>query len=79
MDVRTLEVFLSTADTLNFSRTAEQLHMSVSAVSRNIQKLEEELGQVLFHRDRRHMELSPAGSAFVDYILGRGHCARAVH
>ena len=67
MDVRTLEVFLSTADTLNFSRTAEQLHMSVSAVSRNIQKLEEELGQVLFHRDRRHMELSPAGSALVDY------------
>jgi LysR family positive regulator for ilvC len=34
MDTRALQVFLSVADTLNFSRSSELLHMSVSAVSR---------------------------------------------
>jgi hypothetical protein len=34
VDTRALNVFLSVADTLNFSRSGELLHMSVSAVSR---------------------------------------------
>ena len=38
---------LSVADTLNFSRSGELLHMSVSAVSRTIRRLEDELGQPL--------------------------------
>jgi LysR family positive regulator for ilvC len=37
MDTRALQVFLSVADTLNFSRSSELLHMSVSAVSRTVQ------------------------------------------
>ena len=47
MDTRALSVFLSVSDTLNFSRSSELLHMSVSAVSRTIQRLEDELGQRL--------------------------------
>jgi LysR family transcriptional regulator, positive regulator for ilvC len=67
MEVRALSVFLSVADTLNFSRTGELLHMSVSAVSRTIQRLESELGQPLLERDNRSVRLTGAGREFSDY------------
>jgi len=67
MDIRGLQVFLSVADSLNFSRSAERLHLSVSAVSRTVQRLEEELGQELLQRDQRSMRLTPAGRAFLEY------------
>lgn len=67
MEIRTLSVFLSVADTLNFSRSSEMLHMSVSAVSRTIQRLESELGQPLLERDNRSVRLTGAGRDFRDY------------
>ncbi len=67
MDIRALELFLSVADTLNFSRSSEQLHMSLSAVSRGIARLEEELGQCLLERDRRSMRLTPQGVELRNY------------
>ena len=67
MDTRTLSVFLSVADTLNFSRSSELLHMSVSAVSRTIQRLEDELGQPLLERDNRSVRLTSAGREFREY------------
>jgi LysR family positive regulator for ilvC len=67
MDQRALEVFLSVAETLNFSRSSEQLHLSVSAVSRTVQRLEGELGRDLLERDRRRVRLTQAGREFRDY------------
>ncbi len=67
MDTRSLSVFLSVADTLNFSRSGELLHMSVSAVSRTIQRLEDELGQSLLERDNRSVRLTGAGREFREY------------
>ena len=67
MDTRALSVFLSVAETLNFSRTAENLHMSVSAVSRAVARLEQEVGQPLFDRDRRSVVLNHAGREFRDF------------
>ena len=67
METRTLSVFLSVAETLNFSRSAEILHMSVSAVSRTVARLEDEVGQPLFERDRRRVEMTAAGREFRDY------------
>ncbi|QIB66363.1 HTH-type transcriptional activator IlvY [Kineobactrum salinum] len=67
MDTRTLQVFLSVADTLNFSRSALRLHLSVSAVSRTVLRLEDELGQRVLERDKRSMRLTPAGQAFREY------------
>ena len=67
MDIRSLEVFLDVAQTLNFSRSAERLHLSVSAVSRIIQRLEAGVGQPLLLRDRRTVQLTGAGAAFRDY------------
>ncbi len=61
MDTRSLQVFLSVADTLNFSRSAELLHLSVSAVSRTVRRLEEELGQALLERDNRSVRLTSDG------------------
>ncbi|MCR9186884.1 MAG: HTH-type transcriptional activator IlvY [Halieaceae bacterium] len=67
MDTKALQVFLSVADSLNFSRSAERLHMSVSAVSRTVQRLEDELGQRVLERDQRNMQLTPAGRTLRDY------------
>lgn len=67
MDTRSLSVFLCVADTLNFSRSGEQLHMSVSSVSRTIRRLEDELGQPLLTRDNRSVRLTGAGREFREY------------
>lgn len=60
MDIKSLQVFLSVARSLSFTRTAEDLHMSVSAVSRCIARLEHELAAQLFTRDRRGMQATAA-------------------
>lgn len=62
-----MRVFLSVADTLNFSRSSELLHMSLSAVSRTIARLEEELGQILLDRDNRSVSLTRRGREFREY------------
>lgn len=67
MDIRALAVFLSVADTLSFTRSAQSLHMSVSAVSRTIVRIEEELGQNILERDKRTVRLNSAGKEFRQY------------
>lgn len=67
MDTKVMQVFLSVADTLNFSRSSELLHMSLSAVSRTIRRLEEELGQTLLERDNRSVRLTSPGREFREY------------
>jgi len=67
MDNRSLQVFLRVAANLSFSRTAEELHMSVSAVSRAIARLEDALGQPLFERDRRTMRPTSAARRLQPY------------
>ena len=62
-----MRVFLSVSDTLNFSRSSEALHLSLSAVSRTIQRLEEELGQILLERDNRRVSLTIHGRQFREY------------
>lgn len=53
MDQKQLQVFLSVCATRSFTQTASDLHMSVSAVSRAVARLEQDLGRDLFDRDRR--------------------------
>ncbi len=67
MDRKSLSVFIGVAATLNFSRVAELNHMSVSAVSRTIARLEEDVGTPLLQRDRRSMYLTPAGREFEQF------------
>jgi len=67
MDTRALSVFLAVADTLNFSRSSELLHTSVSAVSRTVQRLEDEVGHPLLERNNRSVRLTQAGRQFRAY------------
>ena len=70
MELRHIRSFLSLAKTLNFSRTAEIVHLSQPALSLQIQALENEIGVKLFERDRRKTALTPAGAAFQREAIG---------
>jgi len=63
---RDLEVFLVLAQTCSFRRTAEQVHLSQSAVSGVIARLEEVLGTRLFDRTTRSVSLTAAGEVFME-------------
>lgn len=67
MDTRQLRLFLYLSDTLHFGQTGEAMHMSASAVSRTVQKIEEEVGQRLLERDNRSVRLTPTGQQFRRY------------
>ena len=67
MDIRELEIFLTVAEQLHFGRASQLCNLSPSALSRTIQRLEEQLEQPLFIRDNRKVLLSPAGEKFRSY------------
>jgi LysR family positive regulator for ilvC len=67
MDQHSLKIFLSLAETLHFGRASRQVNLSPSALSRAVRRMEEELGQRLFTRDNRSVELTPAGRSFRRY------------
>ena len=64
MDLRALEMFLDLSRTLHFGKTSQACHISPSALSRVIQRLEDEVGQELFIRDNRSVQLSIVGEKF---------------
>ncbi|MFO0819975.1 MAG: LysR family transcriptional regulator [Pirellulales bacterium] len=61
MDLDQLRYFLQVAERNSFTRAAEDLRISQPALSRSIQKLEEELGQPVFERRTRAVSLTDAG------------------
>jgi LysR family positive regulator for ilvC len=67
MDTRSLKQFVNLADSLHFGRASEASHVSPSALSRSIQRLENEVGATLFARNNRSVSLTHAGSLFLNY------------
>lgn len=63
---REVDVFLSLAETLSFRRTALQVHLSQSAVSGTVARLEEMLDVRLFERTTRTVQLTLAGEVFAE-------------
>jgi LysR family positive regulator for ilvC len=64
-----LRLFVHLSRTLHFARTAEACHVSPSALSRTIQRLEHETGATLFARDRRTVELTTEGRRLRAFAL----------
>ncbi|MGZ4160458.1 MAG: LysR family transcriptional regulator, partial [Neobacillus sp.] len=56
-----LSVFITVAEKRNFSRAAEELHMTQPAVSQQIQLLEKYMGAKLLVRTNKYVELTNAG------------------
>ncbi len=67
MDLGQLEVFLTVTREGKFSRAAEKLHRTQSAVSQSIHKLEEDVGELLFDRSSRDGGLTDAGRVLQEY------------
>lgn len=63
---RDLQVFLAVAETSSFRQTAARVHLSQSAVSGVIVRLEDMLGVRLFDRTTRSVHLTAAGEIFLD-------------
>jgi LysR family hydrogen peroxide-inducible transcriptional activator len=69
MEMHQLRYVVAVARAGNFSRAAEQCHVSQPSLSQQIQKLEEELGERLFDRMKREAKLTPHGEAFLPRAL----------
>ena len=65
MDLRQLEILQAIAETGSFTACGRKLHVSQSAISRQIALLEEELGEPLFLRVGRHVRMTPAAETLV--------------
>jgi len=69
MDTMQLRLFVSAANTLNFSRTAEQFFISQPAVTHSVKILETSLGVRLFNRTSRRISLTAEGLEFLPYAI----------
>jgi DNA-binding transcriptional LysR family regulator len=65
MDLRQLEILQAIAETGSFTGCGRKLHVSQSAISRQVALLEEELGEPLFLRVGRRVRMTPAAEALV--------------
>lgn len=61
VDINKIGTFLRAAETLSFSETAKQLHMSQPTISHHIKTLEQEMGAVLFTRTNTGLQMTEAG------------------
>lgn len=76
MELRQLKNFVVLAETLNFHRAAERLHMSQPPLTVSIRKLEEEIGTALFDRTPQGVVLTAAGQNALDSARRALHFAQ---
>ncbi|MBR7801439.1 LysR substrate-binding domain-containing protein [Undibacterium fentianense] len=67
MHLQQIRYFLALAEEQHFWKTSEKVFITQSALSRHIKSMEEELGFALFERDKRNVNLTPAGEFLRDH------------
>ena len=67
MDMEELKLFRHLAESLHFGRTSRACHVTPSALTRAIQRIEAEVGERLFDRDNRSVRLTRAGEVLKQY------------
>jgi len=77
MELRPLAYFVAVAEERNFTRAAQRIPIAQPAISQQIHRLESELSEKLFVRDRRGTRLTPAGEALLPHA--RATLASAEH
>jgi DNA-binding transcriptional LysR family regulator len=75
LDLRLLRHFVAVAEELHFTRAAARLYLTEQALSRDVRRLEEQLGLALFTRTTRRVALTPEGQR----LLLRGRELLALH
>ena len=82
MELRQLAYFLAIAEERNFTRAAQRIPIAQPAISQQIHRLESELSEKLFVRDRRGIRLTPAGEALLPHaqamLANADHAREAV-
>src|SRR5687767_5768681 len=68
ISTRDFEAFLALAQTQHFTRAAERCHLSQSAFSQKIGRIEASAGVRLFERSTRHVTLTPEGEVFAEEV-----------
>ena len=66
MNLKQLEYFIAVAESLNFTRAAQKCFISQTAMTLQIQSLEEKVGVPLLLRDKHHVELTEAGKVYLN-------------
>ena len=80
VEVRYQEAVIALAEELNYTRAANRLRITQSALTKQIRELEKILGFPLFKRDKKSVMLTPAGEEFVrEARLAVLHAERAVN
>ena len=81
LDIDQLRTFVAIADTGSFTRAAEIVHKTQSAVSMQMKRLEERIGRPVFARDGRGSKLNDDGERLLDYarriVRLNGECVAA--
>src|SRR5215217_8600482 len=67
LDVDQLRTFIAIAETGSFTRAADIVHKTQSAVSMQMKRLEERVGRAVFERDGRGTRLTDEGDRLLDY------------
>jgi DNA-binding transcriptional LysR family regulator len=68
MEMHQIRYFLAVARSLNFTRAAEQCNVAQPSLTKAIQKLEEELGGLLLHRERQNTHLTELGRLMLPHL-----------
>ncbi|GAA0443625.1 MULTISPECIES: LysR family transcriptional regulator [Sphingomonas] len=77
MEMHQIRYFLATAQTLNFTRAADECNVSQPSLTRAIQKLEDEFGGELFRRERSRTHLTDLGRQMLPHLERTFEAARA--